>query len=366
MSAAQCTVTSTLPNVTTWHNDNCRTGWQPYEPYLTAQPNQPGSVNQSNFGLLWRWGQTAGRVYAQPLAVNITQKEGDCTNPPCNWIIVADEEDMLYAFNSAPSANCPTCTPMVWSLNLAQQVNQNYTYVNCTISNEQTNFAACVGGDPDTGEPGPFSTTNIGVTGTPVIDMSANPPILYVVGAVCAGCQNPGYNQATGYYLFAVDIFHKTMTSTEINGSVQGQAPGKDCHSTYNNGSGTIPFSSTPPLPNSSNPSQTGIVWAVEQHQNSDNTYPQAQGTSQDCYGTKGPSALHAFCAAAIPGTGSPCPNVMTELYNSRAVATSIDVAFGFPTPTVYNGQVFVGTQDWVAVFGLCNTNQGWNNKCQP
>jgi len=44
---------------------------------------------------------------------------------------------------------------------------------------------------------------------------------------------------------------------------------------------------------------------------------------------------------------------------------TSIDVAFGFPAPTVYNGQVFVGTQDWVGVFGLCNTNQGYGYVCQ-
>ena len=79
MSAAQCP--STNSNVTTWHNDLNRTGWQCNESTLTAQPSQPGSVNQSNFGLLYQWAVT-GRPYAQPLAVSLNQTVGSCTTPP--------------------------------------------------------------------------------------------------------------------------------------------------------------------------------------------------------------------------------------------------------------------------------------------
>lgn len=102
-------------NVTTWHNDNNRTGWQQTETILT-----PSTVNQSSFGLLWQWGTPsvplAGSIYAQPLAVagvqtNIT----GCR--PCDLVFVATEQNMLYAFNATSSLQSP-----VWSLSLGTPV----------------------------------------------------------------------------------------------------------------------------------------------------------------------------------------------------------------------------------------------------
>ena len=65
-------------NVTTWHNDNNRTGWQQNETILRATGT--GAMNQNNFGLLWQWPVT-GYVYAQPLAVTYPQTIGSCNNP---------------------------------------------------------------------------------------------------------------------------------------------------------------------------------------------------------------------------------------------------------------------------------------------
>ena len=71
--------------------------------------------------------------------------------------------------------------------------------------------------------------------------------------------------------------------------------------------------------------STNGIVWAVE---------------------NKSPAVLHAYDAT----------NLATELYNSTQAANGRD-SFGsgnkFITPTIVNGQVFVGTTSGVAVFGL-------------
>jgi hypothetical protein len=80
---------------------------------------------------------------------------------------------------------------------------------------------------------------------------------------------------------------------------------------------------STPSV--SSNGSQGGIVWAIE-NQN-------------------GAGVLHAFDPTNIP----------TELYDSNQAANGRDNFSDnkFVTPTIANGKVFVGTQSSVAVFGL-------------
>ena len=80
---------------------------------------------------------------------------------------------------------------------------------------------------------------------------------------------------------------------------------------------------STPSV--SSNGSQSGIVWAIE-NQN-------------------GAGVLHAYDPTNIP----------TELYDSNQAANGRDNFSDnkFVTPTIANGKVFVGTQTSVAVFGL-------------
>jgi hypothetical protein len=109
-------------------------------------------------------------------------------------------------------------------------------------------------------------------------------------------------------------------------------------------------FSPTPSVSsNGTNMPKSGIVWAIEPSQNKDNQ----QGNNQpDCASGMNKmnlvpnAALHAFSAT----------NLATELYTSRNVQATINEAQGFVTPTVFNGQVYVGADSQVEVFGLCIT----------
>ena len=97
----------------------------------------------------------------------------------------------------------------------------------------------------------------------------------------------------------------------------------------------------------SSNGSNTAIVWAIE-NQNSNNP------TKDNCEGSTEAAALHAFNASTL-----------AQLYTSSSV-TSIGVATQFSTPTIFQGQVYVGTSTknapgnaapGVAVFGCLNSS---------
>jgi hypothetical protein len=195
-------------NVTTWHYDINRTGWQPNETTLNQS-----NVNQTQFGLLWQWPVT-GAVFAQPLAVKLQQSVGTCGSP-CSLVFIATEQNMLYAFNAASSSPTP-----VWSLSLG-------TPVNCSsLPTGVADFAPCDGVDGTPpgamgGVVGPYG----GVTGTPVIDTITNPtaPTLYVVAPVVTGGAPP-----ISYYPFAVNIAttnHTTVPSIPISGSATGNPP---------------------------------------------------------------------------------------------------------------------------------------------
>ncbi len=98
-------------------------------------------------------------------------------------------------------------------------------------------------------------------------------------------------------------------------------------------------YSPTPSVSSSGTAATTGIVWAIE-HQNQDNP------SVPDCNGNYIPhAALHAFNATN-----------MAKLYNSRSVTTDIGPVTTFSTPMIFKGQVYMGTQTEVDVFGLCNT----------
>lgn len=197
---------SSNSNVTTWHNDNCRTGWQYYETQLTQ------SQVQNNFGLLWQWQLPANydgvpdQVYAQPLAIAGLSNVGTCTNN-CNVVFIATEQDMLYAFRA--DSNSQTA---LWSTNLA---GQNDTPVDCTDLNPPCGSGVIY----------PF----IGVTGTPAISTTNNTTanVLYVVSAV-----SPSNDDATAlYYLHAIDITtgKDLVTPQEIQGTFPGSAPSQNC-----------------------------------------------------------------------------------------------------------------------------------------
>src|ERR1700722_3704225 len=218
---ALLTFSSAAQNVTTWHNDNNRTGLQPNETTLT--PTSVGAT--AAFGLLWQYANTsnggsiAGEVYAQPLAMQGLSGVGNGCQPSCDSVFIPTEQDMLYAFNADSSSQ-----PPLWSANLASNA---IGYVDCSTHNPPC--------------PQDLIYPDIGVTGTPVISTSANanPNILYVVSAVLLGA----YPWDVQYFLHAIDIktgLEKTGSPQQIIASATGVAPLSSCMTA--SGSGTIMF----------------------------------------------------------------------------------------------------------------------------
>ena len=109
----------------------------------------------------------------------------------------------------------------------------------------------------------------------------------------------------------------------------------------------------------------SAILWAVE-NPNKDN-HGQPNPDCKNIQDTHN-AALHAF--SAVPNANG----VLTEIYGSRLVQTPAGDPPHFPVPTIFNGQVYVGTNTYVNgapgvnglvdVFGLCSN--GPQGHCQP
>jgi hypothetical protein len=83
--------------VSTYHNDNARTGQNIAETVLT-----PANVNASTFGKLYSY-PVDGYVYAQPLYVPQVSIADSGTR---NVLVVATQHDSVYAFD--PDSSSPT------------------------------------------------------------------------------------------------------------------------------------------------------------------------------------------------------------------------------------------------------------------
>lgn len=210
-------------NVTTWHNDNNRTGWQQNETTLNQSSVQTG------FGLLWQWilqdQYSSGyydQAYAQPLAANIT-----INNTNYNVVFVATEQDMLYAFQADSSSQTA-----LWTLDLAKDL-ANYGLGSWGAVDCRQLQPPC-----RSGLIYPF----IGVTGTPVIDTNNN--ALYVVSAVQSpppGTQQP--QPTVAYFLHAINITTGSdlVKPVQIQASFSGLAPTTLC-ATASGTAGNISF----------------------------------------------------------------------------------------------------------------------------
>jgi hypothetical protein len=225
MLLASAVLAQSIQDVTTWHYDNYRTGWQQGETTLTTS-----ALNNCNgqvcFGKVFQY-NVHGAVYAQPLAVNqVTSHKCPSPPAPCNVVFIATEQDILYAFDADYMG---TTTPgSLWSLDLAAAASE--TFLDCS------NFVS----DPP---PPPCAKgviyPDLGVTGTPVID-EAN-TILYVVSLV--------WDAPLGkaeYFIHAVDYttgLELANSPQQITASVTGVAPTSQCGTA--SGTGTLTFDST-------------------------------------------------------------------------------------------------------------------------
>jgi len=134
--------------VSTYHNDNARTGQNTLERILT-----PDNVNAAKFGRLYSF-PVDGYVYAQPLYMPQVAIPGNGIH---NVLIVATQHDSVYAFD----ADSPTPDPL-WRINLL---------------NPDAGITTLLPSDVNASDILP----EIGITSTPVIDIASN--TVYVVAA---------------------------------------------------------------------------------------------------------------------------------------------------------------------------------------
>jgi PA14 domain/Chitobiase/beta-hexosaminidase C-terminal domain len=171
--------------VTTYHNDNARTGLNSAESLLT-----PLNVNPKTFGLLFKL-PVDGQVYAQPLYLQRLAIPGKGTH---NVVFVATEHNSVYAFDADNQTG--TNSVPLWQVNLGP-----------SFSN----------GDTGSWDINP----EIGITSTPVISTLGIPsttPTLYVVSKT----------KVSGNYFLQVHALDAT-TGKDLSFSpvtIQGSVPG--------------------------------------------------------------------------------------------------------------------------------------------
>ncbi len=180
-------------NVTTYHNDNSRTGLNANETVLG-----PGNVNQSQFGRVF-WVPVDGNIYAQPLYMANLNIPGTGTR---NVVYVATEHDSVYAID----ADVGTVLWKVSFINPAANV--------VTLSNGNVNCTDIV--------------PEYGITSTPVIDAVSG--TLYVMVNT----------KESGVYIYRLHALDLGTGAEKFGGPVQVQAsvPGSGSGSA----GGTIQF----------------------------------------------------------------------------------------------------------------------------
>jgi hypothetical protein len=184
-----CAAAAAQVNVATYHYDNARTGQNTHETALTT-----ALVNVNTFGKLFSQ-PVDGQVYAEPLVVTNVQINGTSHTV----VYVATENDSVFAFDGN-SNNGSNASPL-WQVSFINPA-QGIT----TVPASDLGTIAI--------------TPQIGITGTPVIDLTNN--TLYVVAATK---ENGSYYQ----HLHALDITtgaEKFGGPVAISATVKGSGSG--------------------------------------------------------------------------------------------------------------------------------------------
>jgi len=223
-------------SVLTQHNDNARTGLNANETLLT-----PTNVNLYGFGKIFSQ-PVDGVIYAQPLVVSGLTIPGKGTH---NVVFVATQHDSVYAFD-ADSNLGPNAAPL-WH---AIFINPAAGITPVTIAD--------VGGCQS------FRENEIGIVGTPVIDVALG--TLYLVARTREPLPPPN-NQTfiQVHRLHALDIAtgnEKPNSPVVISASVPGTGPGSS--------GGALSFDSAIHLQRSALLSVGGVVYVAWASSNCD------------------------------------------------------------------------------------------------
>jgi hypothetical protein len=198
-------------SVTTWHNDNWRTGQNTNETQLTTS-----NVSQNTFGLICRL-SVNGQIYAQPLVVADSSGGG-------MTVYVATMQDSLYAFHvpaNLTSANCPTpLSPSPVNLLPGGEYPADCCFIalgkplNQSTCSSKNYLSAII--------------PSVGVLGTPVVDTVTN--TLYLVTESQYGdtdpegqdCNTKAHPAAWYHRLHALDLNNgKSFLTEKFDGPIQ-------------------------------------------------------------------------------------------------------------------------------------------------
>jgi hypothetical protein len=157
LTVGQTYCTGVTPCVLTYHNDNNRDGVNSNEGVLKAS-----TLSSSSHPLPQWLATTDGQVYAQPLYVHQLQVGGQ----PKNAVLVATENNSVYVLDSDSTSGTGTVLAQT-NLNNASDLGSGYTEIALPYTDLPKGCSNIV--------------PEVGITGTPVIDVSVTPPVLYVV-----------------------------------------------------------------------------------------------------------------------------------------------------------------------------------------
>lgn len=202
------------PCVATYHNDSMRDGVNSKESILS--PSLFSAHGSANFGLLTpaaggATGAVDGLIYAQPLYLSgvAMASTSACTGTQ-NIVLVATQNNSVYAF--------------MWNYVLTST---GYTFklTQCWMlnMNRPGEFAIPFTALPSSPD-GPCNSTvpQVGITGTPVIDTSVSPPVMYVV----TGHQTASLSYAYRLHAIKINSGAEVLNGTSAPYDLSGVFPG--------------------------------------------------------------------------------------------------------------------------------------------